>query len=268
MNLLTVRGLSVDYATPNGPARAVHGIDFHVNQGEVIGLAGESGSGKSTVAKAIMRILQPPGFISGGSVLLNGRDVLTMSRSDLRDMRWTEMAMVFQSALDSLNPVLPIEAQFQDLAIARLGRRLAPAQLREFLRFVDLENRVLSSYPHQLSGGMRQRVGIALALVLKPKLLILDEPTTALDVVVQRHILRGLQRLQKELNFSILFITHDLPVLLAMSDRIIIMKDGLVCEADTPSALRRRPEHPYTQQLLASMQLLEDGGDGSPEERT
>jgi ABC-type dipeptide/oligopeptide/nickel transport system ATPase component len=257
MTVLQVRDLSVAYANGHTLVDVVKGVSFDVGPGETIGLAGESGSGKSTVGKAIMRILQPPGVITGGDVKVNGRDVLRMSAVQLRDMRWAEVSMVFQSALDSLNPVLKIEDQFQDLARYRRPTLFSPYELAELLGFVDLEGHILKAYPHQLSGGMRQRVGIALALALKPNLIILDEPTTALDVVVQRHILRGLMRLQRDIGFSLLFITHDLPVLLAMSQQIIIMKDGLVCETGSPQGILTKPEHPYTRQLLTSMRLLD-----------
>jgi len=256
MSLLDVRSLTVEYCGALGNRVAVDGMSFQIGKGEFIGLAGESGSGKSTVAKAVMRILQTPGFISGGEVYFEGVDILKMSSEELRELRWRDMAMVFQSALDSLNPVLSIRSQFQDMAQAKLGRPMTDSELVEVLDFVQLEPRLLDSYPHQLSGGMRQRVGIALALSLKPKLLILDEPTTALDVVVQRHILRGLIRLRKQLGFAVLFITHDLPVLLAMSDRVIVMKDGQVCDDLSPAELRHHPTHPYTRTLLDSMALL------------
>ena len=256
MTILSVKDLSICYATENGLVQAVSGVSFDIGAGETLGLAGESGSGKSTIAKAVMRILQAPGFISAGSVKLDGNEVLDMDREQLRAMRWTEMAMVFQSALDSLNPVLRIEKQFQDLSQAKRSQLFSAQELGDLFALVDLEPNVLRAYPHQLSGGMRQRVGIALALALRPKLLILDEPTTALDVVVQRHILKSLVKIQAELGFSLLFITHDLPVLMAMSHRIGIMKDGHLCEVDTPNQLRQSPIHPYTQRLLSSMRLL------------
>ena len=258
MSLLSVKDLSVCYATQNGVVTAVNQLSFDLEPGETLGLAGESGSGKSTVAKAIMRILQPPGFISGGEVWINERNILDMNSEQLRLMRWTEIAMVFQSALDSLNPVLRIENQFQDLARVKEGRNFSTQELKALFELVDLDDQVYKAYPHQLSGGMRQRVGIALALALKPKVLILDEPTTALDVVVQRHILKNLKAIQANFGFSLLFITHDLPVLMAMSHRIGIMKDGELCEIDTPDNLRNAPKHPYSRHLLGSMRLLKE----------
>ena len=256
MNILTVEHLSVKYATAHSTITSVDDVSFEIKSGETLGLAGESGSGKSTVAKAIMRILQAPGFIAGGTVDLCGDNLFRLSPERLRALRWSKVAMVFQSALDSLNPVMRIRNQFNDLALAKLNRRFTPEELGELLQLVDLPLTVLGAYPHQLSGGMRQRVGIALALSLKPKLLILDEPTTALDVVVQRHILQRLLEAQKTLGFSILFITHDLPVLMAISHRIAIMKNGQLCEVDTPDQLRTNPRHPYTKRLLDSMGLL------------
>lgn len=255
MSLLSVNNLSVHYASEAGTVDAVRGASFELSAGEVLGIAGESGSGKSTLAKAIMRILQPPGFIGSGEILLDGSDILKMSRDELREIRWARISMVFQSALDSLNPVTTITAQFQDLALARQGRMFTAPELKALLELVNLPDRTLDAYPHQLSGGMRQRVGIALALALKPELVILDEPTTALDVIVQRDILRGLRSLQAEHGFSVLFITHDLPVLLAMSDRVIIMKDGSICEIGTPSELMNAPQHGYTRTLMAASGL-------------
>lgn len=258
MTVLSVKDLCVEYANHDGLVRAVDHLSFDLKAGETLGLAGESGSGKSTVAKAVMRILQPPGFIAGGDVLMSGHSVMDMNPEQLRHMRWTEIAMVFQSALDSLNPVLRIEAQFHDLARAKQGRRFTNQELASLFKLVDLDVELFKAYPHQLSGGMRQRVGIALALALRPKVLILDEPTTALDVVVQRHILKGLRKIQAEFGFSLLFITHDLPVLMAMSHRIGIMKDGKMCEIDTPKNLRESPCHPYTRRLLGAMRLLKN----------
>ena len=244
MSHLHVRGLQVSYVTGRQLVPAVEDFNLSVAPGEVIGLAGESGSGKSTVAKAVMRILQPPGLINGGEVIWDDVDLLRLDSTALREVRWRDIAMVFQSALESLNPVMPVAEQFNDMACARLGRPFSQ-QSPDVARQLDLEPHVLHAYPHQLSGGMRQRVGIALALALRPKLLILDEPTTALDVVVQRNILRRLRSLQREMGFSVLFITHDLPVLFAISDRILVMKDGRVCAEGTPRELRAGPKHPY-----------------------
>jgi peptide/nickel transport system ATP-binding protein len=250
--ILSVRELCVDYITATGPVRAVERVSFDLARGEILGIAGESGSGKSTVAQAVLRILPPPAVISGGQALLEGRDLFRMSEAELRSVRWRRMAMVFQSAMDALNPVLTIREQLEDTLRAHpsveVGRR--PGRPEELLALVGISADRLDSYPHQLSGGMRQRVGIAIALALEPALVVLDEPTTALDVIVEGEILRKLLELRRRFGFSVIFITHDLTRMLQLCDRVAIFYAGRLVEVAPAAALRATPRHPYTQGLL------------------
>jgi ABC-type glutathione transport system ATPase component/ABC-type dipeptide/oligopeptide/nickel transport system permease subunit len=253
--LLSVRHLHVHY----GPVRAVDGVSFDVAPGEILGLAGESGSGKSTVGYAMLRLLDEQAARISGAIYFDGKEILGLDEAGLREHRWGGVAMVFQSALDALNPVLSAGEQITDLLRARAGMGAAAAEARavELLRLVGLEARHLKSFPHELSGGMRQRVVIAIALALKPRLLIMDEPTTALDVIVQREILDRVAELRRELGLSILFISHDLPLLLAFSDRVGVMQRGKLLEIGTPAELTAHAKDPYTQRLLAAFPSLE-----------
>jgi peptide/nickel transport system ATP-binding protein len=252
--LLDIRNLTVDYLTPLGPARAVDRVSFSIDRGEVFGLAGESGCGKSTVAHAIMRLIQPPGQISGGQMLFQGRDILALSRKELQDFRWSKVSIVFQSAMNALNPVLPVGAQMSDAIRAhqKMGRSQAYERAAELFRLVGIDTGRLRSFPHQLSGGMRQRAVIAMALALNPDLIIMDEPTTALDVVVQRDILQQVEDLQATFGFSILFITHDLSLLVEFSTRIAVMYAAQIVELAPAGDLFRQPMHPYTVGLMNS----------------
>ncbi|WP_437738528.1 ABC transporter ATP-binding protein [Sorangium sp. So ce1335] len=252
--LLSVQDLRVEFITPTGPVCAVDNVSFDIAPGEVLGLAGESGSGKSTVAMAIMRLLRPPAIITGGRVLFAGQDVLSMNEEQLRAFRWRKMALVFQSAMTALNPVLTIGEQIADPIIAHDGVTKAQAMERAaaLLKLVNIDSSRLSSYPHQLSGGMRQRVVIAIAMALKPPFLIMDEPTTALDVVVQKEILQQIADLKDRLGFSILFITHDLSLIAEFSTRIAILYAGKLAETARAKDLFSDPKHPYTQGLLGS----------------
>jgi peptide/nickel transport system ATP-binding protein len=252
--LLSVRSLSVDYVTGDGPVRAVDGVSLDVQPGEIMGVAGESGSGKTTLAKVLLRILPPPGVITGGEVLFRGRDVLCMGEEALRELRWKRISMVFQSAMDALNPVITVGEQMEDTLLAHgtESRKAARSRAATLLEMVGIDARRLDSYAHQLSGGMRQRVGIALALALEPDLVILDEPTTALDVIVERDILKEIRALQRTSGFSVLFITHDLARMLQVSDRVAVLYAGRVAEVGPAAELRRAPRHPYTQGLLAA----------------
>jgi peptide/nickel transport system ATP-binding protein len=256
--LLDVRDLQVEYLTSKGPVRAVDGVSFAIRSGEVLGLAGESGSGKSTVAHAITRILHPPAVITGGEVRFRDRDVLAMNDLELSRFRWNDVSMVFQSAMNALNPVMTIGDQIVDTILAHedVSRREARERAAVLLDVVGIETRRLDAYPHQLSGGMRQRAVIAIALALNPPLMIMDEPTTALDVVVQQEILLQIEELKERFGFSILFITHDLSLLIEFSDRIAIMYAGQIVEEAPAEALFADPLHPYTQGLMNSFPAL------------
>jgi peptide/nickel transport system ATP-binding protein len=256
--LLEVRDLCVDYLTPAGTKRAVDTVSFELLPGQVLGLAGESGSGKSTIAQAILRILRPPGVVSSGQVLWNGTDVLGMDDEALRRFRWSQIAMVFQSAMSSLNPVMTVGAQIEDTLRAHgvTDRRAIATRIGELFELVGIERGRADAYPHQLSGGMRQRAVIAISLALSPRLLIMDEPTTALDVVVQRSIMEKIRELKDRLDFSILFITHDLSLLGEFSDRVAIMYAGRIVEMAPSHAILEEPEHPYTAGLISSFPTL------------
>ena len=256
--LLELRELAVDYGFGERPARAVNGVDLTINEGEIVGLAGESGCGKTTVANAVMRILRPPGRIAGGSVLFQGEDLVGKSVEQLRRYRWRNVSMVFQSAMNALNPVMRVGDQFVDAMRAheRIDRRRALTRAGELLDLVGIDRNRVQAYPHQLSGGMRQRVVIAMALALNPELIVMDEPTTALDVVVQREILQQVEALKRDFGFAVLFITHDVSLLLEFADRIAIMYAGELVETAPAERIGTNPQHPYTQGLLESFPPL------------
>ena len=256
--LLDVRDLRVSYLTPRGPVRAVDGVSFSIAPGEVFGLAGESGSGKSTIAHAIMRVLRPPAIITGGQVLLKGNDVMQMGDDEIEAFRWRDVAMVFQSAMNSLNPVLKLSDQIADVLMThqKMSLRQARERALELLDIVNIDRQRLHAYPHELSGGMRQRAVIAIAMALQAPLLIMDEPTTALDVVVQRDIMQQIGQLKEQMGFSVLFITHDLSLMVEFSNRIAIMYAGQIIELAESNELFNNPLHPYTQGLLSSFPPL------------
>jgi peptide/nickel transport system ATP-binding protein len=256
--LLELERLVVEYGARERPVRAVDGIDLHVREGEIVGLAGESGCGKTTVANAVLQILRPPGRIAGGSIRFRGEELLGRSAEDLRRFRWRNVSMVFQSAMNALNPLMRVGDQFVDTMRAheKIDRRRALLRAGELLEQVGIDGRRARAYPHELSGGMRQRVIIAIALSLSPELIILDEPTTALDVVVQREILQQIDALKREFGFAVLFITHDLSLLLEFADRISIMYAGEIVETARASRLAAGAQHPYTQGLLESFPPL------------
>ncbi len=250
--VLDVRGLSVDYVSAQGLVHVVDDVSLTLRRGEVHGLVGESGCGKSTLARSLLRVLGPPAVVSGGQVLLEGADLMAMSAPELDAVRWVRMAIVFQGAIDALNPVLRIEEQLADALAAHgvTNRREAHERAQKLVDRVSLQRRVLKSYPHELSGGMRQRVVIAMALALGPQVLLMDEPTTALDVVVQAEILDELDRLRHEMGFSVLLVSHDLPLMLERCDRISVMYAGRIVESGPVSAFRGLPSHPYAKHLL------------------
>jgi peptide/nickel transport system ATP-binding protein len=261
--VLEIKGLCVDYGFGSDAVHAVVGCDLTLRRGEVMGLAGESGSGKSTLAMAALRLLRAPAVITAGQVLFHSRptgsggvetvDMLAADDKELRSVRWSEIAVVLQSALNALNPVATIGAQFDDvLHVHRpgLSRPARRERAGELLDMVGMNADRLRSYPHELSGGMRQRAMIAMALALEPQVLILDEPTTALDVVTQREILEELMGLRDRLGFAALFITHDLSLLVELADEIAVMYAGRMAERAPSIALFRAPRHPYTHGLL------------------
>ncbi|MGY4908457.1 ABC transporter ATP-binding protein [Micromonospora aurantiaca (nom. illeg.)] len=262
--VLEIRGLCVDYGVGADAVRAVRDVDLTLHRGEVLGLAGESGSGKSTLAYGLTRLLPPPGVVSGGQVIYHPADgppvdVLTLSPAKLREFRWAETSIVFQGATNSLNPVHRVSTQLLDVIRAHEPKSTAAsrsARAKDLLRLVGISADRLDSYPHQLSGGMRQRVMIAMALALEPQVVIMDEPTTALDVVMQRQILGQLAELRERLGFAVLFITHDLSLLVEFSDRIAIMYGGRIVEEAPAARLYAEPLHPYTEGLLHSFPAL------------
>jgi peptide/nickel transport system ATP-binding protein len=253
-DLLEVRNLTVDFYTPRGAARAVDNVTFSIASREVFGLAGESGCGKSTAAHAIMRLIKSPGRITGGEIVFKGRDVMGFSEEELRRYRWSDVSIVFQSAMNALNPVMSLGDQLADAIRAHepVSKKDAMERAAQLFDLVGIAGARLKSFPHELSGGMRQRSVIAMALALKPSLVIMDEPTTALDVVVQRDILQQIEDLQAKLGFSILFITHDLSLLVEFSTRLAIMYAGHIVEFAPAGELFSNPLHPYTVGLMNS----------------
>jgi oligopeptide transport system ATP-binding protein len=268
MPLLSVQDLVVQFRTHDGTVHAVNGVSFDLDEGETLGLVGESGCGKSVTNLAVMRLLpQPAGHIEGGKVLFQGEDLIRLHESEMRDIRGKDIAMIFQDPMTSLNPVLTIEEQMVETIRAhkRVNKKEARARALELLQTVGIpqpETR-LRDFPHQFSGGMRQRVMIAMALALQPKLLIADEPTTALDVTIQAQVLDLLQRLAAEFGTAVILITHDLGVVAGMTKRINVMYAGYVVESATTGDLFARPRHPYTVGLLHSMPRL-DAQPGEP----
>jgi len=256
--LLQVRNLSVDYVTDDGNARAVNQVSLDIKPGETLGIAGESGCGKSTLAFAIINLHFAPALITEGEIIFDGRDVLKMSDSELQKFRWNETSMVFQSAMNALNPVITIGEQIIDVILAHkpVTRQEAWERGEELLNTVGIHPSRMKSYAHQLSGGMRQRVVIAIALALRPKLIIMDEPTTALDVVVEREIMDELFSLKEEYGFAILFISHDLSLMGEIADRIGIMYAGRLVEIGPAEQVLKRAEHPYTKGLVRSFPTI------------
>jgi oligopeptide transport system ATP-binding protein len=263
--LLEIVDLEVEFASQGRTVRAVDRVSLTLERGETLGIVGESGSGKSITAMSIMRLVPvPPGRYAGGRILFEGRDLLTAPDADLRRVRGKEIAMIFQDPMTSLNPVLTVGRQITEVLETHMGLSAAAARTRagELLDLVGIPSaaRRLDDYPHHFSGGMRQRVMIAMAVACRPKLLIADEPTTALDVTIQAQILDILRNLQKELGMALMLITHDLGVVAGMADRVAVMYGGRVVEDGPTDAVFETPRMPYTMGLLSSIPRLDGGG--------
>lgn len=256
--ILQIDDLTVDVIQADSSFSIIRNLQLQIRRGEIYGLAGESGSGKSTLAKTILRILPAPGVIRTGSVLFAGKDLLKMDHAALKNIRWKQISIVFQSAMSALNPVLKIGEQMIETILAHKNMsRLAALDLSaQTLELVGIDSSHFHSYPHMLSGGMKQRTVLAMALLLDPDLIILDEPTTALDVIVQAHILQTIKALQQQRQFSILFISHDLPLLLDYCDRVGIMYAGRIVEEGSSGTIKSAAQHPYTIGLMHSFPSL------------
>jgi peptide/nickel transport system ATP-binding protein len=250
--LLEVRDLAVDYLAGKSAVRAVDGVSLQVQPGEFLGIVGESGCGKSTLLFAIGRLLGDLAEISQGSVLFKGHNLVHLRERQLRHLRWRDFSVVMQSAMNALNPVMTIEAQLLDAihSHSKSAKRDAHKRAAEVLRLVGIDPLHLKSYPHQLSGGMRQRAMIAMALLFTPDLIMMDEPTSALDVVGQRSLMMQIKELQRELGFAVIFVTHDMSLVRRYSDRIAIMYAGQIMELSGTQEVFADPKHPYTQGLL------------------
>jgi peptide/nickel transport system ATP-binding protein len=251
VTLLSVRDLHVRYTTSDGTVRAVDGVDLDIPAGSIVGLVGESGCGKSTLARALMGVLPGTGHIAGGTITFEGRDLITLTERERRALRWRRMSFVPQTAMNALDPVLRLRAQMLEVLCERggLSRSVALARAEQLMHLVGLDPARLSDYPHQFSGGMRQRASIALALALEPSLVIADEPVTALDVIVQRQVLDVLRDLQSRLNLAMILVTHDMAVVAYACDRAAVMYAGKLVEAGPVGAVLEAPFHPYTMGL-------------------
>ena len=251
MTLLSIRDLRVHYSTTGGIVRAVDGVDLEVPAGSIVGLVGESGCGKSTLGRALMGVLPGSGRIAAGSIMFEGKDLATLSEREQRALRWRRLSFVPQTAMNALDPVQRVGAQMREVLCERGGLSRAAAQTRAeaLMRLVGLDPRCLMDYPHQFSGGMRQRASIALALALEPALMIADEPVTALDVIVQRQVLDVLRDLQQRLNLAMILVTHDMAVVAYACDRAAVMYAGRIVESGPVGAVLEAPFHPYTMGL-------------------
>ncbi|GAB2601585.1 ABC transporter ATP-binding protein [Pseudactinotalea suaedae] len=262
--VLDVRDLTVSYIGPDGGTVACRDVSFQLGRGEVLGIAGESGSGKSTLITALTRLQRPPATTTAGSIVFHpagrpGIDLVPLGARALRKLRWTSMSIVLQSAMDALNPVMRLGDQFADVLRTHnrgMDRAAARTRTTELLGMVGISADRARSFPHEMSGGMRQRATIALALACSPQLVVMDEPTTAVDVVMQRQILAQVLRLRRELGFAVIIVTHDLSLLLEVADRIAIMYAGRIVEIGSARALYRSPAHPYTRGLRDSFPPL------------
>lgn len=261
--LLEIRDLRVEFSNRGRRVTAVDGVSFHVDAGETVALVGESGCGKSVTARSILRLIRPPGRVAGGCILFEGKDLLSLSELEIRRIRGNAISLIFQEPMTSLNPVYTVGQQIIEVLRTHRGitGRRALAEAIELLRKVQIADpeRRVHEYPHQLSGGMRQRVMIAMALACRPRLLIADEPTTALDVTVQAQILTLMRQLQEEFGMAILLITHDLGIVAEHARRVVVMYAGKVVEQGTVEQVFRRPAHPYTEGLLKAVPRLGRG---------
>lgn len=261
--VLRVQNLRVHYHTPRGPVRAVEGVEFELRSGERLGLAGESGSGKSTTALALMRLIRPPGRIEAGRINLGELELLALSEEELRDVRFSRISLIPQGVMNSLNPVMRVGAQIADTIAAheeRPDRTALQERVKSLLALVELDPATARMYPHELSGGMKQRIGMAMAVALRPEVIIADEPTSALDVVVQKRVMDTLFRLQQELDATVILVGHDMGLMAQCVDRIGVMYAGRLAELGPVQGLLEAPLHPYTRMLVESLPSLEHKG--------
>ncbi len=267
MTLLQVENLKTYYKTRKGLVKAVDGVSFEVMEREIVGLAGESGCGKSTMALTIMRLLPPEGRVMSGKIMFKGINLLELSEEEMRKIRWDRISMIFQSAMNALNPVLSIERQLVDAIRAhkQVTKEEAVRKAKELFEMVGLDPERIKEYPHEFSGGMRQRVMIAMALAVDPELVIADEPTTGLDVITQSRILKLMRNLQEKLGLSIILITHDLAVIAETCDRVAIMYAGKIVEYADAVTLFTRPKHPYSYLLISAFPSIKGGRGGLKE---
>jgi peptide/nickel transport system ATP-binding protein len=259
MELLNVKNLQIEFKlSGNRNLKAVDGVNFSLNQGETLALVGESGSGKTTTALSLMRLLPSNGKIINGEIIYRDKNVVTAPENKLRHLRWKEISIIFQGAMNALNPVLTIEKQITEVIVYHEGVSEAKAKERavELLKLVEIDPSRLNQYPHEFSGGMRQRVMIAMSLACNPKIVIGDEPTTALDVMVQAQIFELMEKLKKEFNLSMILITHDLSVLGDTCDKVAVMYGGQIVEYGDIESIYSNPMHPYTQKLLSSYPII------------
>ncbi|MCB0123715.1 MAG: ABC transporter ATP-binding protein [Caldilineaceae bacterium] len=258
--VLDVKNLRVNYQTPRGPVQAVNGVTFFLRRGERLGLVGESGSGKSTTALSLMRLLQEPAVIEGGEVWLDGKELLSLSEEAMRRARFADIALIPQGAMNSLNPMMLVGEQLRDTIRAHRftdTRTAIDSRIQEVLESVDLSVDVMHAYPHELSGGMKQRVCIAMGILLTPKVIIADEPTSALDVVVQRQVMETLGRVQREIGAAVILVGHDMGLMAQFVNRIGVMYGGKLVEVGPVRDIFKDPLHPYTQLLIGSLPTLQ-----------
>ena len=260
-HVLEIDDLKVYYWTALGPIKAVDGISLEVRKGERFGLVGESGCGKSTTAMSLLRLIKPPGAIEHGRIVLDGDDILDLDDEQMRAVRWSRISLIPQGSMNSLNPVIRIGSQITDAVSAHSaswGRAEAKARIIELLGMVGLPARVYNMYPHELSGGMKQRVCIAMAIVLQPQVIVADEPTSALDVVVQRVVTQTLIKVQERLGAALIIIGHDMGLLAQLVDRLAVMYAGKVAEVSSAEEIYKEPLHPYTQLLIGSVPSVKE----------